>query len=140
MSTNNFNSNTEGNPIEDQHQSDYNNIESIESIYTEETINIIDCVNAKNINLAFDHNAAGIGAANDELAYADVYSFNSARRAKHDRSLERRASKSQITDRRSDARFTASGEQQVDRREENLAANINAIRHACSKASKNSSE
>jgi len=67
-------------------------------------------------------------AANDAFAYATIYSMNSARRTKLDRSLERRASKSEITDRRLCARLNVDGDVQHDRRAENYAANVDAIR------------
>ena len=122
---------------EDHDQHDFNNLESVESVYPPEAIDIIDCVNAKTISLPSTQSMPELKAANDELAYADIYSLDSARRAKHDRSLERRASKSQLTDRRSAARLCADGEQQIDRRAANREANILSIKQSNTNSDQN---
>jgi len=107
---------------------DYNSLSAVEQVYPAE---IIDCT--ESINNVSELSAEAFfdpqqEAANDAFAYADIYSLNSARMAKHDRASERRASKSQLTDRRSAARLNAQGELQADRRADNRAANIESIR------------
>jgi len=107
---------------------DYNSLVAVEHVYPADIIDITDTVNSLSLlsdEVSFDPQQA---AANDAHAYADVYSLNGARMAKHDRSLERRSNKSQLTDRRSSARLSADGELQVDRRADNRAANIESIR------------
>jgi len=106
----------------------FNNIESVESIYPADAIDIIDTVSTQLIN---DKNAAtepNQTAANDQHSQGNIYSFDNARMLKKSKSQERRSLKSRLTDRRSDARVTASGEPQYDRREANRIANIDAIR------------
>lgn len=104
---------------------EFNSQEAIESVYSADTIDIVDCSNAVAIVVDTDTSAV---AANENFTEADIYSLDCARMAKHDRALERRSSKSQLTDRRMSARVNADGEAQPDRRAANRAANINAIR------------
>ncbi len=113
----------------DQIQNEYNNLASVESVYTEQEIEIIDCTYAKEILLPSPTTLPLMEAANDDCAFGDaeIYSLDNARRAKHERSIERRASKGKLTDRRSAARVDANGETQLDRRAANRAANIQAI-------------
>lgn len=107
---------------------EYDSISTVEQIYPVEMIDNAECVNSVSSllqELPFDPQQL---AANDAFAYADVYSLNSARMAKHNRSSERRSSKSKLTDRRSSARLCANGEVQQDRRADNRAANVESIR------------
>jgi len=112
----------------DASNNDYNSINAVEQVYPAEIIDSAGYVN----NLSDTSHEAPFDtqqvAANDALAYADIYSLNSARMAKHDRSSERRSSKSKLTDRRSSARLCANGEVQQDRRADNRAANVESIR------------
>lgn len=104
----------------------FNSVEAVESIYTDESIDIIDVVDLEQAA------ATNTPAANEcvNIAEAGIYSLNSARRAKIERSLERRAHKAQLTDRRQSIRLDANGEQQQDRRAENRLANIESLRQA----------
>ncbi len=113
-----------------QSDDDYNSIAAVEAVYPAE---IID--NAEHVNsLAMQSHETSFNpqqdAANDSQAVAGIYSLNSARMAKHNRSLERRANKSQLTDRRSTARLNADGQLQQDRRADNRIANVESIRQA----------
>lgn len=107
---------------------DHNSIMAIEHVYPAESIDSAECIN----NLSTQSHEAPFNpqqvAANDTFSSADIYSLESARMAKHNRALERRSSKSQLTDRRSPARLHAHGEIQKDRRADNRAANIESIR------------
>ena len=109
---------------------EFNSVEAVESVYPADTIDVIECMDINQAFTGIEQFSSSQKAANDDSTYPDIYSLNSARRAKHDRSLERRASKSQLTDRRSATRLTASGEPQLDRRAENRTANIQAIRQS----------
>lgn len=104
---------------------EFNSLEAVECVYSAESIEIVDSVNAQAV--IFD-TGSGAAAANETFTEAEIYSLDCARMAKHDRALERRSSKSRLTDRRQNARLTADGEVQPDRRAANRAANINALR------------
>jgi len=107
---------------------DYNSITAVEQVYPAEIIDTVMSVNNLSDlspDVPFDPQHP---AANDAFAYADIYSLSGARMAKHNRCLERRANKSQLTDRRSSVRLSADGEIQEDRRAGNRAANIQSIR------------
>lgn len=106
----------------------FNNIESVESVYPVDTIDIIDCVSKQLVNN--NKTEQNHVAANDEYKQAHIYSLNNARMAKKSKSIDRRACKSRLTDRRSSTRVTACGEVQQDRREANRLANVDAIRLA----------
>lgn len=112
----------------DASNDEYNSISAVEQVYPAEIIDSAECVNnlsSLSHEVPFDPQKA---AANDAFAYADAYSLNSARMAKHNRSSERRSSKSKLTDRRSSARLCANAEVQQDRRADNRAANLESIR------------
>lgn len=109
---------------------EFDNIESVESIYSAETIEIIDCVTTQLMNPANDAPDTDQVAANEEYTPAEIYSLDNARLTKKSKMVERRACKSRLTDRRASARVTADGETQPDRREANRIANIDAIRLA----------
>jgi len=109
---------------------EFNNIESVESIYSADTIEIIDCVSTHIISSGIDAPKTQEAAANDEFKAGEIYSLDNARMAKQSKSVERRACKSRLTDRRSSARVSANGETQLDRREANRIANVDAIRLA----------
>ena len=118
------NSNTNNN------QNAYDNIEAVEQVYPADNIDTVELINGLSAlpnDTTFDPQQS---AANDAVAYADIYSLDSARMARHERSLERRAHKSQLTDRRSSARLGADGEIQEDRRADNRAANVESIRRS----------
>lgn len=104
----------------------FNNVESVESVYPADAIDIIDTVSTQ-LTTA-DNAAPEQRAANDQHAQGYIYSLSDARKLKQSKALERRAFKSRLTDRRSDTRMNASGEPQLDRREANRLANIEAIR------------
>jgi len=112
---------------------EYNCLVAVEQVYPADIIDSTEIVNNLSssvddiVEVFFDPQLA---AANDAFAYGDIYSLNSARRAKHNQSLERRSSKSRLTDRRSAARLCANGGLQQDRRAENRAANIASIKKA----------
>lgn len=102
----------------------FNSLEAVESVYSAESIEVVDSVNAQAV--VFD-TSSGAEAANETFTEAEIYSLDCARMAKHDRALERRCSKSRLTDRRHNARVTADGDIQQDRRAANRAANITAM-------------
>ncbi len=107
---------------------EFNSVTAVEQVYPAEIIDHAEHINDLSIN---SHDApldTQQVAANDALAYANIYSLNSARMTQHNRSLERRSSKSKLTDRRSEARQTADGHVQKDRRADNRAANVESIR------------
>ncbi len=114
------------------HETEFDNLESVESVYTEDVIEQIDVA---------DVSQSGAEAANDadyhfepetqsEQADTDasIYSLNDARLMKQSKRVERRANKAQLTDRRSAPRYTASGELQPDRRAANQLVNLNAMK------------
>lgn len=109
---------------------EFDNIESVESIYSAEAMEIIDCVSTQLINSGNSAPNTDQAAANEEYTPAEIYSLDNARLTKQSKSIERRACKSRLTDRRASARLTADGETQPDRREANRIANIDAIRLA----------
>lgn len=117
-------------PEPNDEANEFNNIESIESVYSADAIEIIDCVSTQIISSENDAPKAEQAAANDEYTPGEIYSLDNARLTKQSKSIERRACKSRLTDRRSSARLTANGEAQLDRREANRIANVNAIRLA----------
>jgi len=106
----------------------FNNVESVESIYPAEAIDIIDTVSSQLINDKHANAEPEQTAANDQHSQGHIYSLDNARMLKKSKSQERRSLKSRLTDRRSDTRVTANGEPQYDRREANRIANIDAIR------------
>jgi len=112
----------------DQSYDDYNCISAVEQVYPVEIIDSAQqpgqlCTASHDV--PFDPQRA---AANDAYHDADIYALNSARMARHDRSLERRSSKSKLNDRRSNTRLSADGGEQPDRRADNRAANVASIR------------
>lgn len=109
---------------------EFNNIKSVESIYPAESIEIIDCVSTSIIRAAYDLPKSDATVANDEYSAGEIYSLDNARLSKQSKSQERRANKSRLTDRRANARITASGDVQEDRRAINNIANMDAIRLA----------
>jgi len=111
---------------------EFNNLESVEAIYPAESIEIIDCVSAQFINSGQVVTEPEQHAANDANAPGHIYSMDNARMIKQSRSQERRACKSRLTDRRSEQRLNAAGEEQADRRDANRQLNINAIRQTLS--------
>jgi len=116
---------------------EYNSLSAVEQVYPADIIDSAECANnlsALSQQAPFDHNQE---AANDAIAYADIYSLKGTRLAKHNRSFERRSSKSQLTDRRATQRLNANGDIQQDRRAENRQVNIESIRQSnqCSSAS-----
>ncbi len=128
-----MNSNTSKNQLTENSygeaaNSDAHNTYSVDSIYPEETIDSLDI----SIGHIIDVDNIAPATANDSHIQAGIYSINSARRAKLDKSLERRANKNLLTDRRQSTRMTASGEPQQDRRMENRLANIDALRQQSS--------
>jgi len=109
---------------------DFNSITAVENVYPAEVFDLLESMKYEPYSLneiGFD---AQQQAANDAQSNADVFSMSSARRAKHDQAIERRAHKSQLTDRRASLRLDENGEPQPDRRAENRKANIEAIRIA----------
>lgn len=117
--------------LNDQNIDDkFNNVESAESIYPADAIDIIDTLSKQLINDKHATAEPEQTVANDQHSQAHIYSLDNARMQKKTKSQERRSLKSRLTDRRSDARVTASGEPQYDRREANRIANIGAIRLA----------
>lgn len=106
----------------------FNNIESVESIYPADSIDIIDTISSALVSSDTDAAEPNQSAANDQLASGHIYSLSNARLVKLSRSQERRAFKSRLTDRRSDVRMEANGEPQPDRRAANRLANVEAIR------------
>jgi len=112
---------------------EFNNIEAIESVYTDASIDIVNVVNAEFTDSESFSSEVSLantdsGVAKEELCPAEIYSLNSARRTKLEKSIERRASKSRLTDRRQSARVDANGEPQKDRRVENRLTNIASLR------------
>ena len=116
--------------IDTDTQNDFNNIESVESVYPADAIDIIDNTNSQVISNYSENPSSEKNAANDEQVSGEIYSLDNARLAKQSKSIERRACKSRLTDRRSAARLTASGEVQQDRRKANRIANVESIRLA----------
>jgi len=109
---------------------DFNNIESVENIYPAESINIINCITEQTILNTEKAGDPAQSAANDEYTQGQIYSLDNARLTRQSKSIDRRACKSRLTDRRSGSRVSANGEIQQDRREANRIANVNAIRLA----------
>jgi len=117
---------------------EFNSLSAVEQVYPADIIDSAVCVNDMSSllqEMPFDTqresaNEAFVDADRDadENGNADIYSLNSARLAKHNRSAERRSGKSRLTDRRSAVRLNADGEIQPDRRAENRAANIESVR------------
>lgn len=112
----------------EQANNEFNNVESVESVYSSDIIDIIADNSAQLLGSEQELLGIGRNAANDAVIPGDIYSMDNARLSKHSKALERRAYKSRLTDRRADTRLTASGEIQQDRREANQIANIDAIR------------
>lgn len=113
------------------HETEFDNLESVESVYTDDVIEQIDVA---------DLNQIGADAANDADYHfepetetqqpnqdASIYSLNDARLMKQSKRVERRASKARLTDRRSAPRYTASGELQPDRRAANQLVNLRSL-------------
>lgn len=107
---------------------EFNNVESVETIYPAESIDIIDNVSTQIISSTQTTMEPNRVAANDLYAPGHIFSLDNARLAKKSKSTERRALKSRLTDRRSDVRISANGEPQEDRRDANRIANVEAIR------------
>ena len=107
---------------------DVNNLESIETVYSDDVIDLLDTLEAEPTTTNQSNPFIQQGAANDKVVEAGIYSLSGTRRSKLDKSLERRASKSRLTDRRESMRMDANGKAELDRRAENRLVNIESLR------------
>lgn len=107
---------------------DFNNLESIEAVYSDDAIDRLDTLEAEPTTTNQSNPFIQQGAANDEVVEAGIYALSGARRSKLDKSLERRASKSRLTDRRESMRMDANGKAELDRRAENRLVNVESLR------------
>jgi len=118
---------SEHNEKEHDLDNEFNNAQAVETIYTDEDIDLLDFSPPPAANDAYYGDIDHV-VANEHQS--EVYCLDTIRLGKLKRRQERRTSKDNLSDRRTHARLDASGGIQQDRRSVNRLANLTAIREA----------